>query len=171
MTVYELLCCFKAPNWCNYQNLLDPRYEFIPAKIELSLPDTAVDSYLGRLVKIALLLNKSADSLTFDTMNSFIQALEAMSFSGVLCSRQINPKMRNRIDSFLKLKLPSSWIRPLLEVFLVSFWSSRGAKTSLNDPKFFQTLIRLSQVSYEPLQSWFREHPEVLLPDTRYEET
>lgn len=170
MTVYERLCCFKSPNWCNYQDLLNPRQDYLPANIETNLPSTAVDSYLGRLIQLALLVNDSVEGVTAVTMDSLIEALSAFNSSGVMWSRAFNPKIRKKVDAFLELGLPASWIKPLIQVFLVGLWSSKGPKTSLNDPIFYQTIVRLSEVPYNPVQEWFYENPKALSPATLYEE-
>lgn len=170
MTVYELLCCFKSPNWCNYQNLFNPTHDFLPANVEKSLPETSIDSYLGRLINLAMTVNKSWDSVTSGTFDLFLQAISMFSSAGVLWGRPLSPKTKSRVIQYLNLGLPASWIRPMMSVFLLEFWSGEGPETSLNDMKFLTTLRELKESPYPPVQEWFRGHPWVTKEETLYKE-
>lgn len=170
MTDYELLCCFKSPNWCNYQNLLDPKYQFIPSNIEQTLPQSATDSYLGRLLNLARVVNNSIDTLTIDSLDLFTATIEIFNKSGVMWGRTLSPKMKIKICRFLDLGLPVSWIHSLLSVFTLELWSGKGPQTLLNDKRFLETLCELQTVAYIPVQQWFRLHPKAISVDTNFRE-
>lgn len=169
MTVYERLCCFKSPNWCNYQNLLDPAYDYILPKIERNLPPTVTDSYLGRLVAIATEVNTRLDDLTFDTLGSFSECVAIFNQSGVLWGRAFNAKMYQKIKTFLSMGFPASWLKSLLQVYLLEFGSKNGPTIDLNDPKFLPILEKLSKCSYPAVVRWFDAHPEGASSKTVYE--
>ena len=73
MTTYEVLCCFVSKNWFNYMDPLSDIYTYLPGNIPRDLPLTATDSYLGRLVTLAQLINHSWQCVTVETLDSYIQ--------------------------------------------------------------------------------------------------
>lgn len=162
MTIYELLCCFKSPNWYNYQNLLAPQNDYLFERIDRNLPPTVVDSYLGRLLELALVVNKSWSYITVEELDAFLLTVSRFAVSETIFGRGMNAKLKRRVIEYLESGLPPEWLTPLVQVLMLGCWTGKGPETDLNDPKFLKTLEALSQVDYQPVQKWFAEHPEAL---------
>lgn len=170
MTTYEVLCCFKSEKWYNYCNPLSSKYTWMPGNIAKTLDTTAVDSYLGRLVAVAQLVNQSWVDVTADTLEAYIQALQDVASASVLWARPWPKRTVGRVQEFLSYRLPAECLEPLVEVFKIELWTSEGQSTPLNHPQFLQALHTASTSQFAPVQAWFQLHPEALSETTRYKE-
>ena len=170
MTVYEILCCFKSPNWYFYQDPLNPKYSYFRAGIERSLPPECEDSYLGRLIQSAIVLNQSWAQITTETFDSFKEASIMFELSQDVAGRRFHQKTEDKIRRFLESNLPAAWIVPLFQAHSIGCYTKTGATTSLNTPRFQETLAKLSTSDFPPLVKWFKEHPGALSITSSYEE-
>lgn len=170
MTVYEILCCFKSPNWPNYRNALNPEFDYCTEKIDRNLPLECVDSYLGRLVSIAKSMNEYLIKIQAGDLDKYESACSDLVLSTKLCARKFNPKMKEKLKVFLGYGFPAEWLRPLLQVYMVELWTADGYKTSLNSPEFLVSLQALSHNDFAPVVSWFKKHPEGANSKSQYQE-
>ena len=168
MTLYELLCCYKSPAWYYYQDPLNPKYSYFRQGIERNLPPECVDSYLGRLLQAAIVVNDSWSTITAETFSAFIEASKAFEVSGDVGGRRFHQKTESKIRAYLATGLPAAWIVPLFQAHSVACYTKNGSKTSLNNIRFYDALQNLACVSYPPTQAWFKKHPKFLSKDTPY---
>lgn len=169
MTTLEILRCFLDDKWYNYQSLLD-YHETIPDRIEYTLPESAVDSYLGRLVELALYVKDCWKDVTIDTLDGYFQVLEAMRVPRILESRPVNSHTLDLIRDYLYIGLPASWVEPVAKVFMPALWTKYRGDIGLNDNAFYKALCAVHACDYPGLRSWFANHPRAVLRDTTYTE-
>lgn len=170
MTPYEILCCYQSPAWYNYCNLLNTQYNYVPQKVELSLPETVTDSYLGRLVTLAKLVNSSWDSVTEEHFSEYIKTLQLFAVKPSFSVRPWNAKLRYKTTVFLHYKLPASWLSQVVEPFMVELYTEKVPKSDFNNRIYLETLRKVSTSMYPAVIAWFKLHPHALDERTRYED-
>lgn len=168
MTTYELMCCYKSPNWYNYQNPLSPQYDYCHEKIEQNLPKTVVDSYLGRLVSLAKVVNNEVNKLTIDSFGEWLDVMPVFYNTGAFRGHLPRPQVRDQVKEYFELGFPADWIQALLQVFILELWTGSSLKTDLNDKKFLNAVKDLKRYPFKPVQNWFNEHPEATSETTTY---
>ena len=170
MNTYELMCCYKSPNWFNYQNPLSPQYDYCHEKIEMSLPESVVDSYLGRLVDLAKVVNREVVNLNKDNLDEWLDAMPIFYATGVFRGHLPRPQSRQQLQAFFDFGFPAEWIQPLLQVFILELWTGSSLKTKLNDKKFLHAVRELEKCTFQPICRWFQSHPNATDEKTSYVE-
>lgn len=168
MTTYEVLCCFASGNWFNYLNPLSDTYTYMPGNIPRNLPETVTDSYLGRLVTLAQLVNHSWPCVTAETLDTYVQTLQLFAPAGILWARPWSSRTITKVRAFLEYRLPAECIESMIEVFKLELWTSEGTQTDFNALRFLGALKSVSTSEFAPVQAWFRLHPDALSEESRY---
>lgn len=171
MTLYEKLCAYVSPEWYNYQDILDKKYGICEARISRSLSSTCTDSYLGRLLSLAETLNASSSCIDASNFEAWQHIICILTRSEVLTARVLTNKIRSRIEEYLRVGFPSSWLKNLFEVFNLSLYTARSYQP-LNKPLYLEVLRSVYSVrnTYQPVADWFQKHPEAIEEKTLYEE-
>jgi len=170
MTLHETLCAYQSPHWPNYQNLLDPKYAYTHDKVQLLLPKEATDSYLGRLLSIAIDANKYLERITASELDDYTEIVTIISASGPLMGRKFNSKLRTMLYSYLSYGLKADWLKPLLNEYKLSLWTNKKTSLYLNEPKYLDILCTLKNCSYAPVVAWFKRNPHGADKETKYME-
>ena len=171
MTLYERLCAYVSPEWYNYQDILDKKYDICEARISRSLANECTDSYLGRLVDLAVHLNKTTDNITASNYDAWLHIMKLMMRSETITGRSITGRVQEQIKEYLIVGFPAIWITNLFDVFRLSLYTAREYQP-LNKSIYLDTLKSVYAVrnTYQPVATWFQNHPDAILEKTLYEE-
>lgn len=169
MTVYQLLCCLKSPNWYSYQNPLSGQFDYFQEKFVVDLPTTAVDSYVGRLLSVALIIN-DVSKLDRYNFRTWLRAVDILCSTPLFIHHKAPATLVDKIQRFLDWDLPSEWLASMLRVYSVELNTKSGSEVRLNDPIYYQTLVSLSSIKYTPLVIWFAKNQNIMSEQTLYEE-
>ena len=168
MTVYQLLCCVRSPRWFNYQNPLQSEFDYFKDSVTQDLPQESVDSYLGRLISVALVLNSSIDKLDSLNFKYWLECLDVISCSGILSGHRPGKVMVEQIQQFLDYQFPPEWIKPLLDVFILQLHTRDGSNVDFNNPIFLDCLRKLHSVKFTPVVLWFSQNSHAVSSETLY---
>lgn len=170
MTLYEILCAYRSEYWPNYQNLLDPKYDYKHERVEMNLPIEATDSYLGRLVSLALDLNKHLEQIRVEEIPKHTSCVLAINLCEDISARRFSKPMCNLFTEYLGYGLPAKWLLPFIEEYKFSLHTNKRGTLSLNKLIYLDVLRDVSGIDYEPVNRWFKLHPDSLRIETKYKE-
>lgn len=171
MTVYERLCAYVSPEWYNYQDILDKRYEICESRISRSLPLTCTDSYLGRLVDLSVTLNETTDQINATNFDAWQHIICIIIRSKTITARPLTSKVKTSLKEYLRVGFPSAWVMNLFEVFRLSLYTARSHQP-LNKIEYLDALKAVYAVrnTYLPVAIWFQNHPQATEEKSLYKE-